>query len=159
MCSVSLTLIFSVQFKKHLENQDSSDSIVNSYGLEDVGFNSQHRQDTFLFSKHSHQFYRPMQPPIQWPSRVLSLCIQQQGCAVHYPLKQCYHRNKWSSTPLPLTLLHDTHRDKVLPLLEHLTYSEILECCATSTFKLYSGALIASSWIILASRMLCVANS
>lgn len=132
---------------------------MKSSGLDDLGFNSQHRQDTFLFSKHSHQHYRPMQPRIHWPSGVLSLCIQQPGCAVHHPLMQCYHRNKWCSIPTPLTWLHGTHRDKVLPLLEHLTYTEILEWCTTSIFRLYSGALIASSWIIFASRMLCVANS
>lgn len=159
VCSVSLTSTFSVQFKKCLENHDSSDSIVNSYGLDGLGFNLHQRQDIVLFSKYSHQHYRPMQPPIHWPSGVHSLCIQQPGCKVHHPLKQCYHRNKWSSTLTPLTWLRGTHRDKVLPLLEHLTYTEILEWCATSIFRLYSGALIASSWIILASRMLCAANS
>ena len=75
-CFPNLSIQCSVY--EHLENQHSSGSILISYGLDNLGFNPQHRQDIFLFSTRSHQRYRPTQLPIHWPSGVLSLCIISQ---------------------------------------------------------------------------------
>jgi hypothetical protein len=66
-------------------SQDSSVTIVTMLHAKNyLKFDSEERQQIFLFSKASTLALRPTLPPIQWISAVLSLRVKQIGCDTHH---------------------------------------------------------------------------
>jgi hypothetical protein len=82
--------------------------IVFGYGLDDRGFESREEPEIFLFTTASRRAPWPIQPPIQWVPRALSLRVNRpERDADHSPPSTAEFKNALSYTSTPPIRLHD----------------------------------------------------
>ena len=110
--------------RKEMRNQGISQSSITlmgggtaqsvsrlGYRMDDPGFKSWQRQESFLFSKIS----RPLLEPIQSPVQQAPQCFpgaQQMGHQVdHSPSARTDINNEWSYNSAPRACLHSVDRD------------------------------------------------